>query len=255
MFCLQTKKPIDISYYMVLLSRHLTILENLLQIIIIMKKSIFFLSSILIAVLLTVSPSQASVNCQAIYGGGQNCVSKGKIDIEKKIKDPKTGKFIDNLFINESKFRLGDQVVFELKVTNTGDATLSSVEVKDIIPQYTDFVSGPGNFDTNTKTLSYVLNDLKAKESRTNQIAVKVINEGNFCVVNQSLASSEGMSDQDNSQFCIEKVTIVTKGGLPVKPAPPLKQTPATGPEMLPLIGLIPAGLAGIYLRRKRISG
>lgn len=215
-----------------------------------MIKRLAFLPLTLAAVLIVVSPSEASVTCENIYGGGQTCVSKGAIDIDKKVRDPKTGSFVDNLFVSESKHRAGDQVIFEIKVTNTGDATLSSVEVKDIIPQYTTFVSGPGSFDANTKTLTYVLNDLKAKESRTDKLVVKVNNEGNFCVVNQSIASSEGMSDQDNAQFCIEKVTI-TKGGLPVQPPPKIYQTPPTGPEMLPLIGLIPAGLAGILLRHR----
>ncbi|MBI4097739.1 MAG: DUF11 domain-containing protein [Candidatus Levybacteria bacterium] len=215
-----------------------------------MIKSLIFLPLFLTAIFLGVSSANASVTCENIYGGGQTCVSKGAIDIDKKVRNPKTGDFVDNLFVSESKHRAGDQVTFEIKVTNTGDATLSSVEVKDTIPQYTSFISGPGSFDANTKTLTYVLNDLKAKESRTDKLVVKVTNEGNFCVVNQSIASSEGMSDQDNSQFCIEKVTV-TKGGLPVKPPPKIAETPPTGPEMLALIGLIPAGLAGILLRRQ----
>lgn len=42
-----------------------------------------------------------------------------------------------------------------------------------------------------------------------------------------------------------------TKGGFPVLPSSPVKTTPATGPEMLPLIGLIPIGLTGVFLRKK----
>lgn len=42
-----------------------------------------------------------------------------------------------------------------------------------------------------------------------------------------------------------------TKGGFPILPSSPVKITPATGPEMLPLIGLIPMGLAGLFLRKK----
>lgn len=216
-----------------------------------MIKGSIFLPFILTAVLFTASQSQASVNCETIYGGGQTCVSKGEIDIDKKVRDPKSGKFVDNLTINESKYSASDQIEFRLSVTNTGNATFDAVEVKDILPQFVKFVSGPGNFDPNTKTLTYNLSNLKAKETRTDKIVAKIvnasdlpINEGNLCVVNQSVASSEGMSDQDNSQFCIEKVTKVI-------PPPPIKQTPSTGPEMLPLIGLIPAGLAGILLRRR----
>lgn len=42
-----------------------------------------------------------------------------------------------------------------------------------------------------------------------------------------------------------------TKGGFPILPSSPIKTAPATGPEMLPLIGLIPMGLAGVFLRKK----
>ena len=42
-----------------------------------------------------------------------------------------------------------------------------------------------------------------------------------------------------------------TKGGLPIHNEPDAKTTPATGPEMLGLISLIPAAGMGIWLRRK----
>jgi len=43
-----------------------------------------------------------------------------------------------------------------------------------------------------------------------------------------------------------------TKGGLPIQQPAPLKTTPATGPEALGLIGLIPAAATGLWLRRKK---
>lgn len=42
-----------------------------------------------------------------------------------------------------------------------------------------------------------------------------------------------------------------TKGGLPVEKAPQATATPATGPETLSLIALLPAAAAGMWLRRK----
>lgn len=230
-----------------------------------MRKSLL-LSAFLLSALLFSGSAYASVTCQPIYGGGETCVSRGDIDIEKKVKHPdspkgEAEKFVDNLSISESKYHAGDQVVFKLTVTNTGDATLSTVEVKDILPTYVTFVSGPGKFDANTKTLTYTLKDLKSKESRTETLVVKVVAEsdllidnGSVCTVNQSFATSDGMSDQDNALFCIEKKVLVTKGGLPVKPAVKAAQTPPTGPEMWALIGLIPAGLSGILLRRRSMK-
>lgn len=42
-----------------------------------------------------------------------------------------------------------------------------------------------------------------------------------------------------------------TKGGLPVTSPTPIGETPNTGAESLALIGLLPAGAAGYFLRRK----
>ena len=226
-------------------------------------RKIFFLLSTVLTILLFANVAQASVTCTPIYGGGETCISKGEIDIEKKVNHPDASKggtenFVDNLSITDSKFHAGDQITFKLTVTNTGDDTLNTVEVKDILPSYVTFVSGPGNFDPNTKTLTYTLKDLKAKESRTNDLVVKVVQEadlpvqnGDVCAVNQSFVQANGMSDQDNVTFCIEKKKMVTKGGLPVKPAPVVTQAPPTGPEMAALFALIPAGLSGLILRRK----
>jgi hypothetical protein len=71
------------------------------------------------------------------------------------------------------------------------------------------------------------------------------------CVVNQAKATSGKNSSSDISQVCIQNSVPTTKGGLPVYPAPNMSQTPATGPEMLPLLGLIPGALGGLILRRK----
>ncbi|MBI2442621.1 MAG: DUF11 domain-containing protein [Candidatus Levybacteria bacterium] len=45
--------------------------------------------------------------------------------------------------------------------------------------------------------------------------------------------------------------TAETKGGQPVYPAPSTTTSPDTGPELLALIGLLPGGAFGWYLRRK----
>jgi hypothetical protein len=42
-----------------------------------------------------------------------------------------------------------------------------------------------------------------------------------------------------------------TKGGLKVQPPSKATTTPATGPEMLGIIALVPAAAAGLWLRRK----
>lgn len=224
-----------------------------------MKKLFTTLTVLAFAVPLFLAQSaNADVVCTPNYGGGETCISKGAISIDKKVRHPNSLKsgsdsFVDNLYINDSKYQAGDQIIFKLIVTNTGDTTLSSVEVKDTLPSYVTFVSGPGNFDANTKILTYTIKDLKAKESKTNTVVVKVVSEkelpiqnGTLCAVNQSFAKTDNSSDQDNAQFCVQKQVLGK-----VFPAPKITTTPPTGPEVIGLVGLIPAALAGFAIRKR----
>jgi len=202
----------------------------------------------------------ADTACQPIYGGGQTCVQIGNVLINKTVQNPQTGAFLDNLNINDPKFTPSSNVTFHITVTNTGGSTINKTTVKDTLPGFVSFVSGPGSFDSNTKVLTFDIGNLKAGESRTFTVAAKVADEkqlpsdqGITCVVNQVMATSDnGQQSSDNSQFCIQKPVLgETKGGLKVLPAPKVTITPPTGPEMLPLIGLIPTGLFGFLLRRR----
>lgn len=222
-----------------------------------MKK---LLISLLIAgsIFASSSTAFASTNCQPIYGGGQTCISQGNLVINKMVQNPQSGAFQDNLGFNDPRFNGNQNVTFQIQVTNNGDATLSTVNVTDTLPQYVTFVSGPGSFDANTKILKFTLNNLGAGETRTFTLVAKTVDSSKLpsdqsvvCTVNQVSATSDTNMASDNSQFCIEKPATTTKGGLPIYPAPVMVKTPPTGPEMLPLIGLIPGGIGGLLLRKK----
>lgn len=206
--------------------------------------------------------ANADTSCQPIYGGGETCVQVGNISINKTVKNPSTGAFVDNLNINDPKYSPTSVVEFQITVTNTGSGNISTTTVKDTLPSYVTFVSGPGNFDTNSKVLTFTVNNLGAGQSQTFKVQAKVVeqnslpsDQGVVCIVNQASATTnDSKQSSDNSQFCIEKPSQpapTTKGGLKVFPAPKVTTTPATGPEMLPLLGLIPSGALGLFLRRK----
>lgn len=226
-----------------------------------MKK---YILSFILTVIFSLSAAQVSaagVTCQPIYGGGQTCVTAANIQIDKRVQNPANSQFVDNLGTNDTKFSTNQTVTFQLIVTNTGGNTIDRVQVKDVFPQFVSFTSGPGNFDANTKTLTFEVSGLAVSESRTFTVTGKVGsdsaltgNGGIVCVVNQSSAQivSTNQMSQDNSQFCIQKgIPMKTKGGLPVLPAPVMTTTPPTGPEMavLPLLG--GSGILGYFLRRK----
>jgi uncharacterized repeat protein (TIGR01451 family) len=228
-----------------------------------MKKNIvLFLTAL--SFLLLAKNTFASTSCQPIYGGGQSCTQTGNIVLNKTVLNPSTGLYVDGLNINDPKYNPGQTVTFQITIRNTENKTLSNVEVKDVLPQYVSFVSGPGNFDANTNTLTFNVGNFPANEARTYTIQGKVADASSFsfangstCVVNQSImTASNGQSAQDNAQFCIQLSTptttvVLTKSGLPVVTAAPVITTPSTGPEALPLLALIPTGIAGFILRRK----
>ena len=229
-----------------------------------MKNFIFslFASSLLFLVIGT--SASADTSCQPIYGGGQTCVQVGNVFINKTVLKPGSSDFVDNLGINDPKYSPASNVTFHITVTNNGGDTVSKVTVKDVLPQFVSFVSGPGSFDSNTKVLTFDVGNLAAGESRTFTIAAKVAdadklpsNQGITCVVNQAMSTADNnQQSSDNSQFCIGKPVLgePTKGGLKVFPSQPITKTPATGPEMLGLLGLIPSAITGFFLRKKTSS-
>lgn len=222
----------------------------------------------LLSLFVIVTPVVADTTCQPVYGGGQTCVQVGNVLINKTVKNPQTGVFVDNLGVNDPKFSPDQQVPFQLIVTNTGNSTLSKVTVKDTLPQFVDYVSGIGTFDQSSKTLTFEVSDLKANESRTFNLVAKIVSVGALpsdqsvvCVVNQAQATANNQTSADNSQFCIQTQPQTTKGGQPqptetkggLKVFPPTQQgqMPSTGPEALALLALIPSGIAGMFLRKK----
>lgn len=212
------------------------------------------------------SSARADTSCVPIYGGGQTCVQAGNLVIDKKIANPKTNVLVDNLGVNDDKFSPDQIITFQITVKNTGGTKFNTVKVKDIFPQFVDFAAGVGNFDANTKTLSFDVNDLNANETRTFNIVAKVasfnalpIDRNPICVVNQAQATADSQTSLDNAQLCIEKPQVAptgveTKGGLKVFPPQKVLTSPPTGPEAIPLMALIPTSILGFFLRKKAIT-
>lgn len=199
-----------------------------------------------------------STNCQPVYGGGQTCVTTEKLVLNKTVRNPQNGSYVDNLSLNDPRYFGGQSVSFQLTVTNSGDKAFNEVSVSDTLPNYVEKASGPGSFDSKTNTITFKVLNLVPGESRTFTVTGMLVdssklplNQGVTCLVNQAQAQANGQESRDNSQFCVEKQIATTKGGLPVMQAPNMTQSPSTGPEMLPLLGLLPGAGFGFWLRRK----
>lgn len=201
----------------------------------------------------------AGSNCQVIYGGGEVCPPNVQFSINKQVQRPgKGGDFVDNLNINDPKFGPAQAVNFQITVQNTGNQKITNIQVVDSLPNFLSFVSGPGNFDKNNKTLTYSIDSLDAGKSTTATVTFKTsaekdlpADQGVTCVTNNVRATKDATVVQDSSQVCIEKKVLAALPTPQVFTAPPMKQTPPTGPEaiVLPLLGS--TGILGFFLRRK----
>lgn len=220
--------------------------------------------SFLIAAGYTAFNHFAFAQCVALYGGGQACPQGVNIAINKTVQNPQTNAFVDNLGVNDAKFSAEQAVTFQLVVTNTGNASIPRVVVQDIFPQFVNFISGPGNFDPNTKTLSFDVISLNVGESRTFSLQGKVVaesqlpqNSGVTCVTNQAVTTTnDGKSSSDNAQLCIERKVlggVPSKGAVIVPPTAP-QVIPATGIEIALLPLFLSVGIAGFLLRKKAFT-
>jgi uncharacterized repeat protein (TIGR01451 family) len=196
-----------------------------------------YAKSIIIALLslvLIFVPAQKAL-ADYYYGGEEEEVD---VLIDKMIKDPANDKFVDNLSISDYRFSAGQEVIFRLTIKNTGDKTLNDVEVKDIFPSYIDFVSDPGSWDGDTRTLRFEFDDLDPGESRDFEIKGRVVGEsdlpdGSVCVTNKGKVWAEDEYDEDTAGLCIKKGEV--KGA---------EVLPPTGPGEMLLMGAL---LLGAY--------
>lgn len=194
--------------------------------------------------------------CTPLYGGGVTCPRRGEILIDKQVRRADKDIFVDNLTEFDTKFSAEQEVVFRILVKNTGDDTIDEIQVKDIMPDFVTFISGPGNFDKNESkngTLTFYINNLAPSETREYWIYGKIfatndLPESVICKLqNRAQARASGdRFDEDVAELCSEKVGI-TKGGVPIK------EIPKTGFEgaLLTLASLSSILGAGFVLRRK----
>lgn len=163
-----------------------------------------------------------------------------KIFIDKKIKNPAIGEFVDNLGVNDYRFSPGEEVRFKVRVKNSGEKTFGKVKVKDYLPGYVELVSGPTEVE---------YKDLKVNESKEFEILVKVVSaeklpadKGIFCVINKAEVKANDESDEDTAQLCIEKKVL----GAAIQPE--------AGVNLL-LLGSSLLGIStlGFFLKRKGI--
>lgn len=210
-------------------------------------KAVFFLAISAGVTLLASKNVLADGDCVPVYGGGVQCPRVGQVLIDKTVRNPSTGVFVDNLGLSDPKYRPASFVTFRLTVKNSGDQALEKVIVVDKIPQFVDFMTGPGTYDAKNKTLTFEVKNLDGGSSQVFEITGRVVHQAVLpeaknvvCITNVVDAKADSQTDRDESQFCIEKRMEVPT-------------VPKAGPEdwLLILTGLSTVLTSGLYLRRK----
>lgn len=204
----------------------------------------------------TAMAAGSTSQCQIIYGGGEVCQNEIKFTINKTVQSPtKGGQYVDNLSINDAHYQPGTDISFQITITNTGNTTISTLNVVDTLPSNLSFVSGAGNYNSANNTISYTVTNLEPGKSNQQTFVARIAGKSSFsnsvtCLNNAVNATdNNGNSASDNAGFCVEN-PITTPTPKVFTTVPP-KSIPSTGPEALPLLGLIPAGITGFFLRKK----
>ncbi len=212
-----------------------------------MKIRILSVLAAMAMVAVMAKPVSATVTCWTDYGGDEVCDRTGDLYLLKQVSLPRDNEndsptFKDDLSeADVERYVNGQQVVFKIDVKNIGDATVSTVTVKDYFPAYLDFVSTErGSWDSSNRVVTYEIGDLEVGEVDTVKITAKINTDNYACVYNKAVATpNEGNGDSDEARLCMgERVLGVTT-------------MPETGVEALAGIGFLAALGAGVVLVKK----
>lgn len=211
-----------------------------------MKKIFAYFSLLVITAWLSVIPVKA--DCVGQYGQyGQPCNSYS-IVVDKMVQKPGSTDYVDNLSVSDPRFKPGNYVMFKVTIKNTSTTTFGGMTAKDFVPAYLTPIEGPGTFDSASRIITFDAGAFNVDEQKTYYFKMQINSQANlpadqglFCLTNRAQAWSNTTTDDDSSQFCIEKQVT----------APP--KVPSAGPEMgLALMAIQLAGVgAGLYLKKK----
>ncbi len=184
--------------------------------------------------------------CTTQYGGETTC-QPSDLTINKQVRNPGNSNFVENLSSTDPTFSPGSDVLYRLIIKNSSGETFNPVNVKDVLPSFLTFVSGPGTYDSGTNTLTFQLNEVYAGETRTVDIMARVVNSSSFngksfvCVNNYAEVRALNRFDSDTAQVCLQN-NVLGATTLPV----------AGFNDYLLLLPFAGVGLTGFALLRKK---
>jgi uncharacterized repeat protein (TIGR01451 family) len=135
-----------------------------------------------------------------------------EISIDKKVKNPNTDDWVDNLLSSDYQFVPTQEVQFKITVRNAGNRALDDVKYKDILPDYVSHVAGDleDTFDLDIDQEKVF--ELKAQVKGEDDLP----NDQNLiCVVNKAEAWIDEDTDSDTAQICIRQEGEILGATLP----------------------------------------
>lgn len=216
-----------------------------------MKKSLFSFI-VLLSITFYVLSFKFHVNAQ--YGQYGQPSPSYSILVDKMVGKPAFNKgvtdyeYVDNLTPSDPRFRPGQEIYFKIKIKNTSNRDITNVTVKDFVPNYIEPIQGPGSWDSQNRVITWNAGDFRVDEEKVYYLKATIYpqdklpaDKGLFCLVNRSQAWFENTTDDDSSQFCIEKEVLG------------VSKVPSAGAEfgLLILAGNILSASIGLYLKKR----
>lgn len=145
--------------------------------------------------------------CTNQYGSSVEC-PPNNIVVNKKVRSATNANvFVENITSRDPAYMPGEEVEYDVAVTNTSNANFATVTVIDVFPEEVEFVSGPGRYEKEFRKLTYEISDLKAGATVHNRMVVKILRNvavPDCDVVNTVTATGPGgQSDQDTANLCV----------------------------------------------------
>lgn len=124
----------------------------------------------------------------------------GTMMITKKVQNVTRAN--GSLFENEA--RVGEELQYILEFQNQSNTNLSGVQILDVLPSYTSFISAEnnGNYQSDKNAIFWQIDYLGAGASATVTYQVKVMSvpSSGFVIVNSALMRANGMADVTSNE-------------------------------------------------------
>ena len=183
------------------------------------------------------------INVPVPPAGNPNC------SLTKKVRLP-NGNEQTSVSASDHLYAPGEQIVYRLFISNSGNADASNVSISDFLPPYVTWVSGDGGYAANDNKVNFDLGTLKASESRTLTYNVKVRDDIPSGQVNQQ-NNAKVTSPSAFSNCTAQSTLVIGKPGA-VLAAATLPQTGTVPPSVLATLGLVGTGFA-LRLRKVKV--